>query len=155
MKRNKNLIELSRDHHHGLLLGWKIKQGLKKQAAVIEIIKYVAYFAQEALFKHFEAEENQILVYLLPDDEHGKIVMKEHTEIRTLIQQLISSKPKDSAGLMRLAEVLEAHIRYEEREFFPYLESTLAADELEIIGKEIDHLHVPYIENYPHEFWAN
>ncbi|KHJ39543.1 hypothetical protein PBAC_00520 [Pedobacter glucosidilyticus] len=155
MKRNKNLIELSRDHHHGLLLGWKIKQGLKKQVAVIEIIKYVAYFAQEALFKHFEAEENQILVYLLPDDEHGKRVMKEHTEIRTLIQQLISSKPKDSAGLMRLAEVLEAHIRYEEREFFPYLESTLAADELEIIGKEIDHLHVPYIENYPHEFWAN
>ena len=31
LKRHAGLVELSRDHHHGLLLSWKIRQGLKKE----------------------------------------------------------------------------------------------------------------------------
>ena len=30
MKRDKNIVPLSQDHHFGLLSGWKIKQGIKK-----------------------------------------------------------------------------------------------------------------------------
>lgn len=61
MKRNINLIELSRDHHQGLLLGWKIKQGFKKDVSIAEITDYVIHFASEALFPHFEEEESQIM----------------------------------------------------------------------------------------------
>lgn len=31
MKRNENIVLLSRDHHFGLLCAWKIRQGLKKK----------------------------------------------------------------------------------------------------------------------------
>lgn len=33
MKRNENLVPLSRDHHFGLLCCWKIRQGIKKEVS--------------------------------------------------------------------------------------------------------------------------
>jgi hypothetical protein len=64
MKRNTNLQALSRDHHLGLLLAWKIRQGLKFLADLQIIADYIAYFSATALFPHFEEEEKQILTCL-------------------------------------------------------------------------------------------
>lgn len=153
MKRNKNLIELSRDHHHGLLLGWKIKQGFKNNVAFEEIVKYIEHFAQAALFPHFIEEEEQLFVYLPDDDEYRKRAIADHLEIKTKIAD-ISAKPVDEAILLELAEVIETHIRFEEREMFPYMEVTLSEQQLEKIGKVISDIHEPYIENFSNEFWV-
>ena len=155
MKRNKNLIELSRDHHHGLLLGWKIKQGFKRKVDLSEIADYIIHFANEALFSHFDEEENQVLIYLSKEDSFRKQVIAEHAEIKDLIKQISLNPLADTSAFLKLAEKLEAHIRFEERALFPHLENTLSEDQLEEIGSLITEVHKPYIETYANEFWAN
>lgn len=153
MKRNQNLIELSKDHHHGLLLGWKIKQGFKYEVAADEVRKYILHFAEEALFPHFDEEEQQVLVHLSADNEYHKRTLAEHLEIKDLLQVIRLQDVVDQALLLVFANKLEAHIRFEERELFPYLEATLSGEQLDEIGELISSVHQSYVENYPHEFW--
>ena len=40
----------------------------------------------------------------------------------------------DGASLLDLAEMIERHIRFEERELFPYLENILSLEQLQNIG---------------------
>lgn len=155
MKRNQNLIELSRDHHQGLLLGWKIKQGFKHRVPLDEIKQYIIYFAKKALFPHFDEEENQVLVYLRPDNEYYQRTLAEHREIRESIAEIEEIEVLTDALFLNLADKIHAHIRYEERELFPYLETTLSGEQLNEIGQLISSVHQPYIENYPHDFWTH
>lgn len=155
MKRNKNLIELSRDHHHGLLLGWKIKQGFKRKVALSEIAEYIVHFAEEALFPHFDEEENQVLIYLDKEDDLRKQVIEEHAEIRELIKQISVNRLTDTSAFLGLADKLEAHIRFEERILFPHMENTLSEEQLDEIGLLIGDIHTPYIEKYHNDFWTN
>jgi len=46
IKRNEALKPISRDHHHALLLGWKIRQGIKNKIPAERIKKYVIGFGQ-------------------------------------------------------------------------------------------------------------
>jgi len=78
MKRNKGLQGLSRDHHDGLLLGWKIRQGLKLLADPQIIADYIAYFFANALLLHFKEEEKQILTYLSDSDLLKQRALEEH-----------------------------------------------------------------------------
>lgn len=151
MKRNKNLVELSKDHHHGLLLGWKIKQGLKLDVSLEEMINYIRHFATGALFPHFDEEENQLLPFIDAEDPFRKRTLKEHQQLKELIASLSGSSTQET--LLGLAAQLEAHIRFEERELFPYMETWLSEEQLEEIGKLITEIHQPYIESYPNEFW--
>jgi hemerythrin-like domain-containing protein len=155
MKRNQNLIELSRDHHQGLLLGWKIKQGFKYQVPLDEIKKYIVYFAKEALFPHFEEEEKQVLIHLEATNKFYQRTLSEHRKIRELIAEIQAKESSTEALFLNLADHIHDHIRFEERELFPYLETTLSDEQLDEIGKLISNVHQPYIENYPHDFWTH
>jgi len=153
MKRNKNLIELSKDHHHGLLLGWKIKQGLTLGVTIEEIIDYIRHYAQEALFPHFDEEENQLLPFISADDSYRVRTISEHQKLREIFETLSDSGKQNKESLLSFASALESHIRFEERELFPYIEMLLSDEKLDEIGQLITDLHHPYIESYPNEFW--
>lgn len=155
MKRNQNLIELSRDHHHGLLLGWKIKQGFKCQIPLDEIKKYIIYFANEALFPHFKEEEEKVLIYLEPKNELYMRTLAEHRKIRELITKIAESQNPTNELYLNLADEIQEHIRFEERELFPFLEATLSDTQLGEIGELISEVHQPYKENYPNDFWTH
>ena len=47
IKRNKSIQSISREHHHGLLLCWKIRQGMKKNIEPQRIKVYVDWFYNE------------------------------------------------------------------------------------------------------------
>jgi iron-sulfur cluster repair protein YtfE (RIC family) len=151
MKRNINLIELSRDHHHGLLMGWKIKQGIKNNVDTSEISKYIQHFFNKALKPHFKQEEEEVLIFLPDSDVLKKQAIDEHFELLNLVAQL--SENSTLENLTNVEQQLEKHIRFEERLLFPYLENSLTKDELEKIGIAIAVHHQPYIENYKNEFW--
>ena len=57
LKRHPAIVSFSKDHHFGLLLVWKIRQGLAKAVDAERISKYVLYFFREDLEKHFQEEE--------------------------------------------------------------------------------------------------
>lgn len=153
MKRNINLQSLSRDHHHGLLLGWKIRQGLKFLVNPALIVEYVNYFSTTALFPHFEEEERWILHYLPDNDDLKQRTLQEHSTIVNLIHSLGETNEADPVMLLKIAELLDGHIRFEERELFPYMENVLSDEQLNEIGVAIDSNHIPFEDSFPHEFW--
>jgi hemerythrin-like domain-containing protein len=56
--------------------------------------------------------------------------------------------------LLRLADQLDKHIRFEERELFPHLEKVLQPDQLERIGKLLKEAAGPEEEDrYEDAFW--
>lgn len=152
MKRDKNLQALSRDHHHGLLLGWKIRQGLKHNVNAGLIAEYILYFSEAALFPHFAEEEQQILIFLNDDNDLKLKTLDDHREIAAMIKS-INIDSDDSENFLKIASRLDDHIRFEERELFPYLQEVLSADQLNLIGAAIDDLHQPFIDNFHTEFW--
>ena len=153
MKRDKNLQELSRDHHHGLLLSWKIRQGLKNNADAMLMAEYVKYFSEEALIPHFAEEEEQVLIHLPQEDSMKQRTLREHQEILSLIADLRGSQKIKSEVLVEISFKLDKHIRFEERELFPYLEQNLDDRALNEIGCAIEQTHQPFIDTFHEEFW--
>lgn len=154
MKRHDGIVILSREHHLGLLFCWKIRQGIKKEVPSIRIQPYVKYFLDNHLQHHFEEEETQLFIGL----EEDKLVanaLAEHQDIMGQIDEVLSSANLDYSMLERLANAVDAHIRFEERKLFPHLENVLDENRLVEIGKilEMSHQTVDKDE-YKDEFWA-
>ncbi|MFT3903482.1 MAG: hemerythrin domain-containing protein [Niabella sp.] len=151
MKRNENIIPLSRDHHDGLLFCWKIRQGIKLDVELTRIQAYARYFWEQHLRQHFYEEENILFKY--QDDEFTQRAMKEHTEIKELIETITNANI-EKRSLQHLADLVDKHIRYEERELFPHLESTLTAEQLTEVGAQLQLLHaVGHHDDFTDTFW--
>lgn len=151
IKRNENIVKLSRDHHASLLFCWKIRQGIKYHAGLGRIIKYVRYFWEHHFSTHFK-EEEEILFSQLKDDVVQKAV-EDHRKIKTFIDQItLEGMESEEDILLELAETVDQHVRYEERILFPYLEEKLSEKQLETIGKQID--RAPLSDTYEDNFWT-
>ncbi|MDN3693761.1 hemerythrin domain-containing protein [Chryseobacterium tructae] len=149
MKRNENIVLLSRDHHSGLLCSWKIRQGIKKEIESNRIKKYILYFFEDHLEDHFREEEEILCPYF--EDEYTERIRSEHQQIKVLVCQI---KDSEAAHLFSdFADLLEQHIRFEERNWFPHLEEKLDRSVLNTIGKKLDHIHTDKKDMYIDEFW--
>lgn len=152
IKRSEHIVILSREHHGGLLFCWKIRQGLKKQTDTNRMQQYVAYFWDSHLAPHFREEEEHL--FEKANDDLCRKAMQQHQEIKALINQVKSSLPSPDL-LTQLADSVDAHIRYEERELFPHLEKVLDEQELRRIGAALAQSHAnPIKDNFPDEFWV-
>lgn len=147
IKRNEHLQAVSREHHHGLLLCWKIRTGFKKQIDPIRIEKYVNWFYTNHLLDHFEIEEKYIFSILNKENEHVK---KARTEHRRLIR-LFESKTEIPKKLSLIEEELEGHIRFEERVLFNEIQAVATTEQLELI--KINHIEENFIDNLTDPFW--
>lgn len=151
IKRSEHLVRLSREHHSGLLFCWKIRQGLKKNANTERIRKYVEYFWQHDLADHFREEED-ILFAPKKDDDKVKKALQEHVEIKALIDSVTKNNAPEPGLLTSLADAVDNHIRYEERELFPYLETAFTPEQLIRIGEQLN-AAPSSDDNYTDEFW--
>jgi len=149
MKRNENLMPLSRDHHFGLLCVWKIKEGLENDISYNRIKDYVNYFWTEKLSHHFKTEDK--VFESIERDEKFLKMENEHLEIEKLVDLINQSEDKNL--LFAFAEALKCHIRFEEREMFPALEQKLSDAELSKIGTELEKLIIDREDDYPDQFW--
>ena len=152
IKRNENILKLSKEHHFSLLFCWKIRQGLKTRIEPGRIIEYVKYFHKNFLQPHF-TEEEDILFVLLNNKPVTKAI-EQHKQINDLLSHL-SDNTKDNANaqLARLADMVDDHVRYEERELFPHMEKALSKEQLESVGKQLHSEHPPLKDEYIDEFW--
>ena len=151
IKRSKELAPLSREHHDGLLFVWKIKQGLSNGTSIATLRNYTRWFWSNHMKPHFKDEE-QVLVKYLPADNHlVNQMFNEHAHIRDLIISL--DKDPDSSSFQLLAEYINNHIRFEERELFAYAEQTLTPEQLNEIYNELPNdLHCE--TEWKDEFWV-
>ena len=130
IKRSKAFVQFSRDHHFGLLLVWKIRQDLAKEINGVEISRYVYDFFENDLKQHFKDEEKFIFSRLSSADPMRQRAESEHREIYNLVETLAQNKT-DKQLLLKFADLLENHIRFEERTLFNHLQAQLSPAELD------------------------
>ena len=148
IKRHKALQPLSRDHHHSLLLSWKIRQGFKKGIDPERMMVYVRWFWDAHLLRHFELEEKQIFPVLGNDNPMVKRALREHRHITRLFTSNYSDKGRT---LVLIEEELDNHIRFEERQLFNTIQEIATEEQLQNLEK----IHSDTQHQYPweDEFW--
>lgn len=149
IKRHPAIVEFSREHHFGLLLVWKIREGLRRSVEPERIGRYVVYFFRIDLEPHFQAEEALLFRWLDTANPLRAQADQEHGNIRSLVASL-QEQPADGPLLAQFAQALESHIRFEERTLFNYLQENLSADVLVEIAAE----H-PATDHAACEIWAD
>jgi iron-sulfur cluster repair protein YtfE (RIC family) len=144
--RHPSLIPLSHDHHHGLALALRCRKQALGQikpmgaAGLRERAREFLSFYTGNLLAHFRAEE-EVLFPLIGSAVPGSSaiineLVRDHEQIRGAVAQLESGD-----GLAKLifdlGDLLERHIRKEERELFPLFDKHVNAAESEAAGHEI------------------
>jgi len=154
IKRNGNIKVLSHDHHFGLLFCWKIRKGIIKNIALGRIRQYINYYWTNHLRQHFGEEE--IFFYALVESSLCVRGLSHHQAISDMIK-IINAKIVDNPETyLALADIIDEHIRFEENELFPFMESVLSAEALAAIDAQLGNLHVTKTnDNYADEFWTN
>ena len=151
IKRNINIVKLSKDHHASLLFCWKIRQGIKYHIHFTRLVDYVQYFWDRHFCEHFKEEEEFLFAPNM--DEFVQRGINDHREIQKLIERLSPETYLNQQNLLsELADTVNEHVRYEERILFPHLEEKLSDEQLEIIGKQ--RTDEPLIDNYEDNFWT-
>ena len=148
LKRKEFLKPISREHHHGLLLCFKIRTGIKKQIIPDRIKKYANWFYQNHLIPHFSIEE-EILFPILGNE--NELVVKAVEEHRT-IERLFKNQESTIQNLNAIANAIENHIRFEERILFNALQDIATENLLQQI--ELHHTESKFIENNEDVFWV-
>src|SRR6186997_2579319 len=151
IKRSKQLTPLSKDHHDGLLFAWKIKQGLKNGADIKLIAEYVQWFWKNHLQEHFREEEQILAPHLPEDNELLKQMIDEHHGIESMVH--INENIADEILLLNLAQAIDEHIRFEERQLFPYAEKAIPEKELNLIYDQLSKVPVQ-CKTWEREFWV-
>jgi hemerythrin-like domain-containing protein len=152
IKRSVQLAPLSREHHEGLLFAWKIKQGIEKKASLDVMRKYALWYWKHHIKPHFFQEEKIIVPYMPAGHPMAVKMMEDHDHIRELILGL--DDVADKRNLIILSDLLNHHIRFEERELFAYLEKELKPEQLDIIYKELEKHPVHCETEWKEEFWV-
>ena len=144
MKRDTSLKTLSWEHHDGLVLTFRIERGLKYNRDPQLIRTYLLHAWDTDLSHHFWQEE-QVLPAALEKSEEGAALLAEmvrdHKWFAGLVEQLRSRNRGWEEDLRQFAERLNAHIRFEERELFPFLEHHAGRNELNRIGGFLQKQH--------------
>ena len=154
IKRNEALIKFSKEHHYGLLLGWKVKQGVKKNVKPKRIADYILYFFDNDLKNHF-AEEERILFSKLSDaDSLKQQALSEHKNIYDLIETIRNEKYTGDT-LITFADNLENHIRFEERVLFNHIQRILSEEELLEVLTSHENKTVDIDGNWNDCFWES
>lgn len=146
IKRHEALKPLSREHHHTLLLVWKIKNGLKKNVSVERIKKYCDWYFKEHLQHHFAIEEKELVKILGEENVFFQQMKNEHRHI----EQLFLQEPNKTL-YENVAEALEKHIRFEERTVFQKVQEVATEEELKEFS--LHHTENKFVENTSDEFW--
>lgn len=130
MKRHPSLIPFSRDHHGALILSRLLQKGAPEYKGLPHDLAgkaaYALTFFDKNLRPHFEAEEHCI-VHLLQGkdrvlDEKLTEMVQEHARLTGMFLAIRDSAAWESL-LNETGKLLEEHIRSEEREIFPLIES--------------------------------
>lgn len=139
MKRHPSLQPLSRDHHEGLLQARELRHAAERGTEDQRIARERFRELWDDWFRDHLALEERRLSPLIPEIGDVERLRAEHEAICSLADGLVSSTPRaepDRDLMLRLAEKLHDHIRWEERRLFPAIEEAAGEEELRSLGEE-------------------
>ncbi len=147
IKRHPALQPWSRDHHHGLLLSWKIKKGFSLGVAPERIKKYTDWFWKSQLIPHFDTEERYLFPILGSDNHLVQQAIDEHRQLKALFEK----EDAVSETLSKIERLLNDHIRFEERVLFQAIQEVANPEEIKLL--ETVHGETEDCETWEDAFW--
>ena len=133
MKRDVRLQELSRDHHHALVLARFIRAMCVRDCLEADAVSIVKERFTSEIAPHFLVEE--LLLSALSGLGADDLVVRTRSEHATMLQLLEQAKATDPTPLRELARLLVEHVRFEERDLYPRCEELLGYDVLDGIAQ--------------------
>ncbi|MGH8685394.1 MAG: hemerythrin domain-containing protein [Nitrosospira sp.] len=124
MPRTGALLSLSREHHTSLVMAREARRVADDNDAVacLAAIARIETHWHRLMSAHFDQEERLIRIAAdTLDPESMARILSDHAELRILAGGHCPLEP--AARLRRFADLTIAHVRYEERTFFPQLQS--------------------------------
>jgi hemerythrin-like domain-containing protein len=147
MSRDDRLLRLSRDHHHALVLALRIQRELPAadEGAASALQADAVRFWTAGLQPHIEAENEALLSRIAAHGDAGLALagrlQREHRELDEAMTTVrnggagAGGSNERRAALTRFGSILGAHIRWEERELFEWMQATLSTDDLREAGE--------------------
>ena len=144
-RRHESLVPLSREHQYGLLLCLRIHRGLPggrdDEAWVRRKAAQAARFVASDLAAHFRAEEESLFPAMRDFIEATELLnelVSEHRKLEALAGRLCAPEVGQVVeALGEFADLLESHIRKEERELFPIYERLVSLDVAAEVSRSI------------------
>jgi len=139
LRRHPALHQLSHDHHHGLVAAHRLKKGQPIRADAVSIQSSISHFWDAELALHFALEEQYLFKgHNFPPalKELVANAIQDHAALRDLTSKATNGTLQ-TKDILRYAELLETHIRFEERIVFPDLQRYFSDAMLTDIGKEM------------------
>jgi hemerythrin-like domain-containing protein len=141
LKRDPALVGLSHDHHQALFVAQRLRRAAGDSAVREAREAFLRYWDEHGA-AHFRAEEEVLLpAYAGHGDAHHPLVSRalcEHVAIRHLAAQLRAEAAPAPEQLDALGIALADHVRLEERELFPMIESALPVEDLAAVGAALE-----------------
>lgn len=136
MKRSAELTPLSHDHHQALFTAHRLARATDVSVAP----DLLAWWSEDGS-RHFRIEEEVLLPAWRSADPAAELalairVLTEHLEIRMCLR-LGERDGWTVAALNAIGDLMQRHVRFEERELFPLIESRLDEATLAALGAEI------------------
>ena len=139
MKRHPSLQPLSRDHHEALIQVQMLRQAAERGPDERRVAGARFREVWDSWFRDHLGLEERWLPPLIPEAGDADRLRAEHDEIRSLAEAFVRGAVEAApacALMLRLAERLHDHIRWEERQLFPAIEQATAEEELRSLGAE-------------------
>jgi hemerythrin-like domain-containing protein len=139
MKRHSALIPLSRDHHAGLVQAVRLRRAAADGDAPARLAaasEFVEFFRNEERV-HLRDEEEELFPLLLRHVSAQPAPLRaarvQHLQLKGFARKLdiaIAAGIVDQETLDAAGDLLDAHIRLEERQLFPLIEELVPDHEL-------------------------
>lgn len=141
MKRDPALVSLSHDHHQALYVAQKLRRASVDTAA--EARAGLAAYWEGHGRTHFRLEEEVLFpAFAGHGDPYHSLLARalcDHIAIRHRIDVLGRDSAAPLVALHELGGLISDHVRLEERELFPLIESALPQAELIAVATALEH----------------
>ncbi len=144
MKRSRELRPLSSEHHQALLVAFQLKKGLAghpESAGAPKDLPGLLNLARrfdEQLFRAHARAEEELLERGITEADLARL-RTEHAELARHLEAARTARPVEQrAHLSAYADLLDRHVRWEERELLPYAEGHVDEETLARIGGELE-----------------
>ncbi|MEZ5561986.1 MAG: hemerythrin domain-containing protein [Gammaproteobacteria bacterium] len=138
-KRHPALIPVAREHHECLILAQRLMGKTRVSDSdwphdPVQQAATLAGFFERHLRQHFAIEEALVFPAACgAGSEAGALVLQlldEHRDMAARIEQMAANPQVVATELAAFGELLNAHIRLEDRQLFPLMEAGMPADAL-------------------------
>ncbi len=134
MKRDLRLQGLTSDHHHALVLARRLQEAAASGALDVELSAEVRRRYDDDLGPHFAIEEEELLPALAMAGRTDLVerTLREHGALR---DHLAAAESGARSRLAEFGTLLEAHVRFEERDLFTACEDLVGPEVLARVAR--------------------